>query len=715
MKQVLQNLKSGALMVDDVPAPLVRAGHVLIETTCSLISAGTERSVVDFGRANYFQKALQKPDKVRQVLAKIKTDGLAATIDAVNARLDQPMALGYSNVGRVIAVGEGVEDFQIGDRVVSNGRHAEIVAVPVNLCARIPDTVDDATASFTVVSAIALQGIRLVNPTLGEYVCVMGLGLIGLIAAQMLRANGARVIGFDHDPARVKLAGAFGIEALDLSTGIDPVIAALDFSNGQGIDGVLITAATKSNDVIRHAAQMSRKRGRVVLTGVIGLDLDRNDFYEKELTFQVSCSYGPGRYDPVYEDMGQDYPLPFVRWTQQRNFEAALHMMASGALDVSPLLSVRLPLADAKTAYDMLADRSKIGILLDYPAPDAQKTLSVVTTSLSPALPAAQSTDHMPTIGLIGAGGFTMGQVLPSLKAANAKLGAIASAQGVSASHAARKFGITRSTTDYKTILADETVDGVIITTRHDSHARFVNAALAAGKHVFVEKPLCLTADELSDITANHATASEAAGKELILMVGFNRRFSPLTTALKSQMDRRQGPATLTFTVNAGFIPPDHWTQDPAVGGGRLIGEGCHFIDYLRFLVGSPIKTVSVAGAMRGGPTDMRDSFTVTLAFEDGSLGTVIYVATGNKAYPKERCEAFFNNKVFVLDNFKSLSGYGAKGFKNIRLFRQDKGHAAGFKAFIDGIRAGTLPIPRNEIYEVTEKTLEAWNSLKNM
>lgn len=700
MKQILQNLKTGEILLSDVPSPKAGAGQLLIQTTCSLISAGTERMVTDFGKANYLQKALQKPDKVRQVLQKIKTDGLMSAVEAVEAKLDQPMALGYSNVGRVIAVGDGVTEFNVGDRVVSNGRHAEVVCVPVNLCAKIPDGVADDAASFTVLSSIALQGIRLLNPTLGEYICVSGLGLIGLIAVQILRANGARVVGFDFDAGRVALARKFGIEAYDLSSGLDPVEQALVFSGGQGVDGVLITAATKSNDVVSQAAQMCRQRGRIVLTGVVGLDLDRNDFYEKELSFQVSCSYGPGRYDPLYEEAGQDYPLGFVRWTEQRNFGAALHLMADGKLDVTALLSRRVPLLRASEAYDALKDPGNIGILVEYPVENDVAVLTKPVISLAP-LPLKAA--GRAVIGLIGAGSFTMAQVLPALKLTEARLKWVASAQGVSASHAQKKFQIENATTDYRNILNDPEVNAVIITTRHNSHAHFVKEALQAGKHVFVEKPLCLDKVELDGICRVYDDACKRENRQLIMMVGFNRRFSPLTDILKKQLSSRVGAASFIYTINAGKIPADHWTQDRAVGGGRIVGEACHFIDYLSYLAGAEVVDVHAVGT----ETSTHDTAAIALRFADGSVGQINYFANGSKAFPKERCEAFFDGEIFQIDNFRRLKSFGGSGGK--MLWRQDKGHKAEFLAFVGAVADGLPPpISFSSIINAMEASLQA-------
>jgi threonine dehydrogenase-like Zn-dependent dehydrogenase len=585
MQQFLQNLKTGTTEVVHVPSPCVTPGQLLIRTCASLVSAGTERMLVEFGRANLLEKARSQPERVRQVLDKVRTDGLVPTLEAVRHKLDQPLALGYCNAGVVLEMGSGVEGFAVGDRVASNGSHAEAVCVPHNLCAHIPDSVSDDEAAFTVPGAIALQGIRLLNPTLGERIVVSGLGLLGLLAVQMLVANGCQVLGIDYNRERLDLARQFGAPVVDLSAGEDPIAAGLAFSQGLGVDGILITASTHSDEPIHQAAQMSRKRGRIVLVGVVGLNLQRADFYEKELTFQVSCSYGPGRYDPAYEVQGQDYPFGFVRWTEQRNFEAVLQLMADGRLNVTPLISHRVPQTQAQEAYRLLTDDSAaLGILLTYPetAPDLRRTI-VVTKQLVMRHPQPTT----PIVGVIGAGQFATGVLLPALAKTSAQRKAIASAGGASAAIAARKFAFQQASTDYHTLLDDAEINTVFITTRHNTHACLVIEALQAGKHVFVEKPLALNREELAAVSQ---ALDQAPGR--YPMVGFNRRFAPLAVRMKGLLERRTQPLSLVYTVNAGAIPADHWTQNPTVGGGRIIGEGCHFIDFLRYLVACPITDV---------------------------------------------------------------------------------------------------------------------------
>jgi len=508
VKQILQSLRTGATEVADVPCPAAGRGQLLIRTSRTLVSAGTERMLVDFGKANWIDKARQQPDKVRMVIDKIRTDGLGPTLDAVRNKLDQPLPMGYCNVGTVVDVGAGVSGFAIGDRVASNGRHAQMVAVPANLCARVPDGVADDDAAFTVLGAIALQGIRLAQPTLGEAVVVTGLGLIGLVAVQLLRAHGCRVLGIDFDRDKLALAARFGAEVVDLSAGGDPLRAAETFARGRGVDAVLITASTRSNEPVHQAAQMCRKRGRIVLVGVAGLELSRADFYEKELTFQVSCSYGPGRYDPAYEEAGNDYPVGFVRWTEQRNFEAVLDMIAAGRLALAPLVSHRFAIERADEAYALVGGGApSLGIVLEYPEADAAaavRTVRVAATADASPSAAASAGAHAPSVsasppalGFIGAGNYATAVLIPAFAASGARLHAVASAGGVSGVHVARKFAIASATTDTAALLADPAIDAVVVTTRHDSHARLVLAAHAAGRHVFVEKPLCLTVDEL--------------------------------------------------------------------------------------------------------------------------------------------------------------------------------------------------------------------------
>jgi predicted dehydrogenase/NADPH:quinone reductase-like Zn-dependent oxidoreductase len=585
-----------------------------------------------------------------------------------------------------------------------------MVAVPVNLCAKVPDTVPDEAAAFTVLGAIALQGIRLVQPTLGEAVVVTGLGLIGLVTVQLLKAQGCRVLGLDFDADKLALARRFGAEVVDLKSGADPVAAAMDFSRGRGVDAVIVTASTKSNEPMHQAAQMCRKRGRIVLVGVVGLELSRADFFDKELTFQVSCSYGPGRYDPSYEEKGQDYPVGFVRWTEQRNFEAVLDMLAEARLDVAPLVSHRFTIDDATRAYQVVGgSEPSLGIVLSYPRGIEQAEAAAQVRTVSLGLPAMAGTslpsgyDGRLSLSVIGAGNYAGAVLVPAFKEAGAGLRRIASSGGVTSVHLGRKFGFEQATTDTAGLLADEGANAVVVATRHDTHARYVLQALAAGKHVFVEKPLALRHEDLDEIAA----AAQAAQR--LLMVGFNRRFAPQVQKIQALLAGAPGPKSLVMTVNAGAIPANHWTQDSEVGGGRLVGEGCHFIDLLRFLAGTPITQHQVL-AMQAGT---RDSFTINLRFACGSLGTIVYLANGSKAFPKERLEVFAAGRVLQLDNFRRMTGYGWPGFKSMNLWSQDKGQAECAKAFCDAIRTGgPSPIPLSELMEVGKVTLDLGQAL---
>lgn len=707
MKQILQNLGNGETTLADVPCPQNKPGHLLIASQQTLVSAGTERMLVDFGKASVLEKARQQPDKVKMALDKVRTDGLMPTVDAVRSKLDQPLPLGYCNAGVVLE--SGVSGYEVGDRVISNGNHAEVVRIPQNLCAKIPDNVDDESAAFTVLASIGLQGIRLVQPSLGECVVVTGLGLIGLVTVQLLKAQGCRVLGVDFDSSRCAMAREFGAEAVDLSKGEDPVEVAAAFSRGRGVDAVIITAATKSNEPVHHAAQMCRKRGRIVLVGVVGLELSRADFYEKELSFQVSCSYGPGRYDSEYEEKGRDYPVGFVRWTEQRNFEAVLDMMASGALDVKPLITHCFAIESAVEAYQTLSEPIALGILLSYPAPDLNQT-ALLSRKVALNAPAAyQPTDVV--CSFLGAGNYASRVLIPAFKEGGAKLHSLASSGGVSGVHHGKKHEFAHSVTDEVEVYQDEAVNTVAIATQHNLHAGQALAALQAGKHVFVEKPLALTLDELDELEA----AYQQAGGKQHLMVGFNRRFAPLVQQMKQLLSVSKQPKSFIMTMNAGEIPASHWTQDSAVGGGRIIGEACHYIDLMRFLAGSEITgfTATKMGDVPGVEIT-EDKASITLSFADGSFGTILYLANGGKAFPKERIEVFANDAVLQLDNFKALRSYGWPGFKGKKLMSQDKGQKACAALFVQAIQQGNpTPIPADEIFEVSRVSVQIAQNLR--
>ena len=710
MKQILQNLKTGETIVAELPCPMVSKGNLLVQSSLSLISAGTERMLLEFGKGNMIDKARQQPEKVKMVLEKMRTDGVFDTIDAVRAKLDQPLPLGYSNVGKIHEIGNAVHGYEIGDRVVSNGHHAEYVCVPKNLCAKIPDNVSDEAASFTVVGAIALQGIRLVAPTLGERVVVIGLGLIGLITVQLLRANGCQVLGMDFDPDKLALAEEFGAQTINLTQSNDPVADAMSFSGNVGVDAVIITASTKSNDPVTNAARMSRQRGRIVLVGVTGLQLNRADFFAKELTFQVSCSYGPGRYDANYEDKGQDYPVGFVRWTEQRNFEAFLSLLSQGQVSIDALVSHRFVVEDAPKAYGVMTDgvSKPIGILLTYP----EKTVATIAARHIALAGAKTTISRNPTqvsIGLIGAGNFASRTILPALKSSNVVFQTIASRTGVSGYHHGTKHGFQTTTTDTDSIFTDDKVNTVIVATRHNTHAQYALQTIEAGKNLFMEKPLALTMEELGAIEKAYQQKQQEGAAPLVA-VGFNRRFAPLVVKMKKLLDTIQGPKTFIYTVNAGMIPAESWIQDPDIGGGRIIGEACHFIDLLRFLSGSPILNIRSTRIGDVPSVDIRDDkATITVSFADGSHGSIHYFANGPKSFPKERIEAFGGDAVLSLNNFRSLHGYGYSGFKKDKSTRQDKGHSAFLQAFISAITEGKpAPVSFDEIMEVSRAAIQA-------
>lgn len=709
MKQIVQYFSTGETAIVEAPAPMALPGTVVIQTTRSLISAGTERMLVGFGKASMLQKARQQPDKVRQVLAKVTTDGLIPTINAVRSKLDQPIALGYCNVGEIIDVGSGVFDFAVGDRVASNGPHADIVRVPRLLCAHIPDNVHDDMAAFTVVASIGLQGVRLAAPTLGESVVVTGAGLLGLLTVQLLIAQGCRVLAIDYDDSKLAIAQQFGASTCNPGAGEDPVAAGMAFSRGRGVDAVIITASTDSNDPVMNAAQMSRQRGRIILVGVIGLKLNRADFYEKELSFQVSCSYGPGRYDPDYEAAGHDYPLGFVRWTEQRNFEAVLDTMAAGKLDTAALITHRFDFENAGDAYASLTeDKSGLGLMLTYASPLKGRLNNKVILSSTARLDSGR-----PVIGVIGAGNYASRVLIPAFAKAGAVMHTLASSGGLSSALHGRKAGFAAATSNTSEILGNPDINTVVIATRHDSHASLASQALAAGKHVFVEKPLGITLDEIDQVETAYSGA-HTAGSGPQLMVGFNRRFAPQIVKMKALLDTVAEPKSFLMVMNAGAIPADHWTQDIAVGGGRIIGEACHFIDLMRYLAGNPITSVSAKRMGDGGGVAVtEDKASITLGFADGSFGTIMYLANGSAKFPKERIEVFTAERTLQIDNFRKMTGFGWPRFSSLNLRSQDKGQQHCAERFLETITHGGVAIPVVEIFEVARVTIDAVEQLR--
>jgi len=705
MKQIVHSFKTGKTILEDIPCPVVQPGHILIQTCKTLVSLGTEKMLVEFGKANLIAKARKQPEKVKIVLDKIKSEGLIPTLENVFKKLDQPIPLGYCNVGKVIETGEGVIDFKIGDRVVSNGPHAEIVCVQKNFVAHIPDNISDEEATFTVIGSIGLQGIRLCNPSFGETIVVFGLGLIGLITGELLISNGCRVIGIEIDDKKIEIAKAKGILTIKSDPRGSPVEKVLSETGGIGADGVIITASSKSDFIIKQAAQMSRKRGRIILIGVIGLNISRVDFYEKELTFQVSCSYGPGRYDEEYEIKGNDYPLPYVRWTAKRNFEAVLNAISAGQLDVKPLITEIIPLFEYNKIYSNINKNASIASILSYSSESVpERRLEIRISQIR----------HLPSkgiAGIIGAGNYTQMTLLPALKQTDLFLKTIVSAGGLSATLMAKKYGIKVAGSDYMEILQDPDIDVVFITTRHNLHASMVRDALSAKKHVFVEKPLALTIDELNQIIQVYNDMSK--DHKLMLLVGYNRRFSPHSQKIKYLIGENTADINIVATMNAGIIQPNIWIHDMKVGGGRIIGEACHLIDLLIYFTGSKVKRV-IMNALGKNPSVNTDNASLLLQFENGANGSINYFSNGSKAYSKERVELYSGNRTIVLDNFTTTRGYGYSNFRKLKT-KLDKGHVNQFKCLADSLVKGGLPvIPFDDIINSTKASFAVIESFKN-
>ena len=707
MKQVLQSLNDGNIMVIEVPDPNIPKGHLLISSRLSLISPGTEKMLLDFGKSNLLKKAKQQPDKVKMVLNKVKTDGLWETVDAVKSKLNAPISLGYSNVGIVAQLGDDVDGFAVGDRVLSNGPHAELVTVPKNLCVKIPDEVEDTQAVFGVLGSIALQSIRLLKPTLGETFAVFGVGVVGLLSVQCLLANGCKVIALDYDNNRLKIAKEFGAHTVNLGGSGDIEAFVDNMTNGLGIDGAIIATATQSNDPIDTASKLCRKRGRIILVGISGLQLNRDLLYEKEITFQVSCSYGPGRYDYQYEILGYDYPPAFVRWTEQRNFLAILEMLKSDRINVEKLTSHQFEFFDAKLAYDtLLSDKNSLGILLKYSSysPENSSNRVVLNTSMV--------ANHKPSIAMVGAGNYATKILIPNLQKTNAFLHTLVSFDGKNSSFYGKKANFKYASTDLDTTIKSDEVSTLVIATPHSSHASMVISGLKYSKNIFVEKPLCINFDELAEIKDAYRKASTL--KIPALCVGFNRREAPLIKKMKTLLSEYNQPKFIIITVNAGKITKDHWISQTELSGGRLVGEACHFIDLARFLTDSKIdlKKISVSKmGSKGG--DEHDNFSINLNFMDGSIATIIYTSKGANSFPKERIEVFTGAAVMQIDNFRVLRGFGISGFRQKKLWKQDKGQGKLIAQFIRNLEMGKPLIPVDEIFEVTEATLIA-NSLLN-
>ncbi len=717
MKQIVQSYRSGKMSLEEVPCPQVTHGMVLVKTRASLISAGTEKMIVELARKSLLGKAKARPDLVQKVIHSIKKEGLVPALKKVQSKIDSPVPLGYSCSGVVCEIGNGVDGLRPGDAVACGGagyaNHSGFNIVPQNLCVKIPNRHDTGgegallfeEAAFATVGAIALQGVRQAALTLGERVCVIGLGLIGQLTIQICKASGCRVAGADIDPGKIEMAAKFGADLAIHSQDLDNRI--WEFTDGFGADAVIIAAAAKDSGLIALAGEISRVKGRVVAVGLVGLDVPRDVYYKKELDLRLSMSYGPGRYDAEYEERGHDYPLPYVRWTEQRNMQAFLELVAAGSLNVRPLISHRYPFEQALDAYDLITTgrEPSLGVVLGYD--DKGEEPKIPATKKVAALPS-----HCVALGVVGAGNFAKAVLLPGFKANKlVAFQGICTAKGISAKAAHDRFGFQYCAEDAGRLMADSAVNSVLIATRHNLHGPLAGEALAAGKHVFVEKPLCLNAEELDLIIQRHAESINA-GKAPVLMVGFNRRFSPLVRHIRKVLAGRSTPIVASYRVNAGFIPRDSWVQDPVEGGGRIIGEVCHFVDTLRFLTGSSVRSVQAASIQTdNSKLTSRDSLSITLSYQDGSVATILYHALGNPAFPKEKLEIAAEGKVIDLDDFCKLEIFGPK--KEKIKAKQDKGFTAEIDAFVEAVvNGGPAPIPFEEIVETTQVTFAVHEAL---
>jgi predicted dehydrogenase/threonine dehydrogenase-like Zn-dependent dehydrogenase len=704
MKQLLQNIKTGKPTVEEVPTPTPQTGQALVKVAASLVSAGTERMMAK----NIVEQARSRPDLVKQVIDKARREGLANTARSVFNRLDQPMAPGYSSAGTIVALGANMEGFKVGQRVACAGAgyasHAEYNLVPRNLLTPLPDHVDFESAAFTTLGAIALHGFRLAEPQLGENIAVIGMGLLGLLTAQIAVAAGCNLLGIDVDASRIALASSLGLQAVRREEAVD---ASAAFTANRGFDEVIICADTSSNDPVELAAAIARDRARVVATGAVGLTFPRKSYFEKEISFINSRSYGPGRYDPNYEEHGNDYPIGFVRWTEGRNFEAIVDLMAKGQLNVKPLITHRFDIAEATQAYEVITGKTSesfLGVLLTYPEVDEKQDTSKTIRFTIPTL----QRSNVVTLGVLGAGLFANSVLLPAIqKAGDIELVGIASSGGVHAGHAGRKFGFSYATSEDDQVINDPNVNTVAILTRHNTHAELVVKALQAGKHVFVEKPLAINREQLEEISEQLQKSGSC-----LLTVGFNRRFSPFARQLSDLYKSRNEPMHVHYRVNAGAIPLNHWTQDPEIGGGRIIGEGCHFVDFITYLVGAAPVSVT-AHALPNNGKYREDNVSMTFSFPDGSIGVVDYLANGDKSFPKERVEVFCGGRIAVLDDYVSLETV-KDGKKKETKSAQNKGWVDEWKYFAKAIReGGQPPIPYEQLIGVTKATFAAMDALQ--
>jgi predicted dehydrogenase/threonine dehydrogenase-like Zn-dependent dehydrogenase len=715
MKQVLQD-RSGTTVVREVPPPPSAPGSVLVRVAFSVISSGTERARVELSKKSLIGKARERPDLVREVVNRAKTQGIRATRDAVKLKLSEETPVGYSLAGIVLAVGEAVRGLTPGDAVAcggGNAGHAEIASVPANLCAKVPANVPLESAAMTTLGAIALHGVRLADVRLGDRVAVIGCGLVGQIACRLLQASGADVFALDIDPVRVERARAGGAHrGFVVADGVAPAVVAA--TGGHGVDAVVVTAAAPVNDPLLLAAAVARDRGAVVLVGDVPIQFPRAALYDKELSFRVSRSYGPGRYDAEYEERGLDYPIGFVRWTEQRNMEAVLDLQERGELRLDDLVDEILPVEEAVRAYGLLTGpletRPRGAIVLAYPDSGVATEAEPRALETLPASAIATRTATTPPVrvALIGPGGFAGRVLVPALARAGARLELVGGGSGPSAAAAARTLGFERIAESEDAAITDPSIDAVVIATRHASHAALSTRALQTGKHVFCEKPLALTTDELDEVVAAAQTSSG------ILAVGFNRRFSPLLRELRTFVTGPGGLVTASYRVSAGPIPPEHWIHDLAQGGGRALGEVCHFIDSLTFIAGAPVGVVYAVGyGALAGPVQARDNLAVTLSFANGSVGSITYVADGSGRVPKERIEAFSGPLTAVLDDYTKLELFGPDGRQKRDAGTQDKGHSAEIEAFLEGAARGELPVPLDEIANVSLATLAVVESMR--
>jgi predicted dehydrogenase/threonine dehydrogenase-like Zn-dependent dehydrogenase len=716
MKQLFQDARTGDLKVADVPAPQLSPGCVLVRIAASLVSAGTERASAEFASKGLLAKAKARPDLVRDVLAKMQRDGLASTMQTVQSRLDQPQSVGYSSAGVVVAIGDGITDIAVGDRVACAGAgyavHAEFACIPRMLVAKIPESGEAALpvsyeeAAFGTVGAICLHGIRTAEVALGDTVAVIGLGLLGQITVQLLKAAGCRMFGMDLLRPRADLAIASGAETVCTSVREFRDLC-FQKTGGVGVDSVLITAETPSSEPVNLAAELARDRAIVVAVGTVGMELQRKLYYEKELDFRISRSYGPGRYDVAYEQKGRDYPIGHVRWTETRNLEAFLQFLVDGKLDLTSLITHRFPLEQANRAYDLIMGNTReffLGTLITYA--DAE---SGDVPNLSERIPVTMVAPSSGSIGLgvLGAGSFAQNTLLPTLKTIpGVSFIGVCNATGPRSRNAAEKFGFSYCSNSETNLLQDSNVKAVLIATRHNLHASQTLAALRAGKAVFCEKPLCLNEDELAALVRAYA-----AGSAPLLMVGFNRRFAPMAVQMKKFLLEVHEPLAIHYRVNAGYIPADHWVNDPEQGGGRILGEVCHFVDFLCFLAGECPIEVQAQTVGNPGQYSM-DNVVASLMFANGTLGTISYLANGDKSASKERVEVFGGGSVAILEDFRRLE-LVRNGRKQItrQRWEQDKGHKAEMQAFVDALRGKTPPIPFEQVVGATLATLRLQNS----